>query len=742
MPELKKRVPSIWKSIWKKELESHGIAKCRQPGCNYSCSSYEDVFKHCSECNFTPQQNFICKLCKFFTENKEEMMEHMKAKHEADDNADNSPDFTKEDNISDESDNSPVDKNKQQSHAVHSEKEKSCNTMGFLDESQGQRLSWRHFYVPALHWTMEFELENYELRLFDDYLPNPFVLLNDKDAMQYLPPLKKSMPTKTVTLTLSGKPKDVEDTWKYWNTFEGGISEGCPTFFTGGPVWALAWLPIPAPVYSQKPDQYIAVSTHSDMEIEYAIGKAYSGHNIIQIWNMGKLGNELETTVSTPTLSYAIIHDSSTIWSLEWCPSGCYQNDNLNNYTKETDRFKRMGLLAAAGSNGSVYIYSLPFPEEIKSITSETKNLPIYKTDPVLLLVVNSIIYNNGKQNWQCTKLSWTKEHGHNTIAAGFSNGYIALWDLTENSPLLMQKQNNSLVINAFSHFLGHSSAITMLAIIPYNNQRFLASASVDRFYKFWDLENISTPQESVRKGIVADGTWMLHWPSAIIGFDDALGYKHTNTYLVPLREHGFKVCPILATNSPTYTVAVSDHANSIAHGSVAGDIITLFAHQLLYAKDVDKILPRKRQLNSFIEVVDLKEPQKDIINEHKGNSNEKKSSKDYHYMPETYNESKDRFGIIFHDNFIGITDNLSKDIQQKVLYAEKLRSFPIEQYPFTSANKIAWNPNMWSYLWLATGYQNGLVRLLNFTFMSSNLEMDTLLKEHVKAMLRKNKNK
>lgn len=56
MPELKKRVPSVWKAIWKKELELEGVSKCRQIGCNFSCSSYEDMCKHCSQCNFTPQE--------------------------------------------------------------------------------------------------------------------------------------------------------------------------------------------------------------------------------------------------------------------------------------------------------------------------------------------------------------------------------------------------------------------------------------------------------------------------------------------------------------------------------------------------------------------------------------------------------------------------------------------------------------------------------------------------------------
>lgn len=29
--------------------------------------------------------------------------------------------------------------------------------------------------------------------------------------------------------------------------------------------------------------------------------------------------------------------------------------------------------------------------------------------------------------------------------------------------------------------------------------------------------------------------------------------YKHTNSYMIPLREHEYKYFPILATNSPTY---------------------------------------------------------------------------------------------------------------------------------------------------------------------------------------------
>lgn len=55
-------------------------------------------------------------------------------------------------------------------------------------------------------------------------------------------------------------------------------------------------------------------------------------------------------------------------------------------------------------------------------------------------------------------------------------------------------------------------------------------------------------------------------------------------------------------------------------------------------------------QLNSFIEKVDFLKEQQD------GKANESEDVNignlaEYHYMPETYNECKDRFGIIFHDN-------------------------------------------------------------------------------------------
>lgn len=63
-----------------------------------------------------------------------------------------------------------------------------------------------------------------------------------------------------------------------------------------------------------------------------------------------------------------------------------------------------------------------------------------------------------------------------------------------------------------------------MVAIVPYDGSRYLASASIDRSYKFWDLEDTSAPQNCTKKGIIMDGAWMTHWPCAVLSFDDAVG--------------------------------------------------------------------------------------------------------------------------------------------------------------------------------------------------------------------------
>lgn len=186
--------------------------------------------------------------------------------------------------------------------------------------------------------------------------------------------------------------------------------------------------------------------------------------------------------INVPQLAYAITHNHGTIWCMEWCPSGCYEDERLYNYESSEGRPRRMGLLAAAFSDGCIRIYSMVFPEELYSAKTEQQEFPFYKTKPVRTLVLDYDSYNDDQQSWQCTKLSWTKEAEHDVIIAGFSNGYIALWDIaTESSLMVVESSDGSIILDPFQKFHAHSHCVTMINMVSYANKRYCVSASLDR---------------------------------------------------------------------------------------------------------------------------------------------------------------------------------------------------------------------------------------------------------------------
>jgi len=65
----------------------------------------------------------------------------------------------------------------------------------------------------------------------------------------------------------------------------------------------------------------------------------------------------------TPKLAVGIAHDYGAVWCMEWCPSGCY--DTLDVEVPKC-RLRRLGLLGAACSDGTVRIFSVCFPSELQ----------------------------------------------------------------------------------------------------------------------------------------------------------------------------------------------------------------------------------------------------------------------------------------------------------------------------------------------------------------------------------------
>lgn len=70
-------------------------------------------------------------------------------------------------------------------------------------------------------------------------------------------------------------------------------------------------------------------------------------------------------------------------------------------------------------------------------------------------------MFDKKEQNWQITKLSWSKENGHNMIAAGLSNGFVAIWDLSTKSQILKIKRNDTYILMPNKHFPAHQHSVT-----------------------------------------------------------------------------------------------------------------------------------------------------------------------------------------------------------------------------------------------------------------------------------------
>ncbi|KAF7994850.1 hypothetical protein HCN44_004322 [Aphidius gifuensis] len=745
MPPIK--IPPVLIKTWKSSLEKKNIACCHQFKCKFTADSFDEICRHYSECKLAPVVYFKCKICKDFSGHKFEVEKHIQDDHIKKENNEDS-DFVASDNsrVSDDDDDYDYDNDKVTSKSnQHSKIYKPVKTIGranFLTSiGPVQSKNLHATYTPALQWTMDFEFENYQSSLFQDLKPNKFNIVNDDNLIEkYLPQLKLSMSMKNENNKSSSE-------WKKWKRFESDIVDKVPSFFTGGPVWAMAWLPIPSILYEDEPNQYLAVSTHPKMEDTYQVSKSYKFKNSIQIWNIGHISMNSSCVLSKPECSYILAHENGTVWSMEWCPSGTYEMN------------KTMGLLATGSSDGCVHIYSLPFPETLEKTTN---NPPVFMSPPVMTLHINQDLENATNRNWQCLKISWSKTNGHNIIAAGFSNGYVALWDLSMKSSLLLSNiKGKTIHLDAFRHFYAHAHAVMHVQIIPIDGERYIATVGMDRETKTWDIEDISAPMDSMKKGVAVNGAYITHWPALFTSYDDALGLGHTQTYMAVVREaslHGEqRVTPLLPTNSPCYGIATSDWANGVCHSTLAGDITALFPGQLLYVKDFDK-LSRKRWLVTSIETVDFNklngdakvddniddnvEDNVDATNKKNNKKKDKnnKSKKEYEYGPEYYEECHDKFGIIFKDDLTRSNMKLSPSNRKSAINSDAMNAAPIEQYPFTSINRLAWNSNAWSYLWLAAGYQNGLVRLLSLNTMSMSNTIKKILPAHVKKMSSKKK--
>ncbi|XP_035785742.1 mucin-17-like isoform X2 [Anopheles albimanus] len=575
-----------------------------------------------------------------------------------------------------------------------------------LDEAYEYKSQKVDFSQTCIKLMRQFHREMYGTRLLFEHLqPHAELrLLSQQAVKEYLPRSTRSMRYRLRQVkTYDERYNDsLSDGWERLQTFRSQLLGGQESvFYCGGPVTAMAWLPMPCEELTDQqprnqsktpPDQILAIACKSSYD-EYYNGEQLAARPqrkcLIQIWNTGPLLNTLlskKVPMKTPPqFSFAIACDFGPIFQLAFCPSGCY-NDR-----SEGDSIERLGLLAATGSDGDVYVFSLN-----RTLVQPTKGSiapRILNLLPVLRLSLTLTIPRQSPTadytGHATLKIVWSRARGHAVFAAGFSNGVVAVWNLESRSSLLRGVKGGIPTLLP-THKLLHScsGAITALDLHYDDNSRYLAVANSDRRLKVYDLgSGQHLPPEvcslSVRSRCSA-ARWMTHFPVLMLVFDDIFALDRCSLTVHQPREIGYRLFPALPFAAEATDLAPNDWLGLNAVSTDGGDVLSHRPMPFVYHVHERKVI----QMLTSTTTVRLSEGDKEVD-------------------LSTYEAYAEHCGILFSD-----TDRVRDRSDTKSLQVKVLRRAPVDKYSVTRTTQVSFNPNSSSFYYYAIGYQAGFVRI------------------------------
>ncbi len=462
--------------------------------------------------------------------------------------------------------------------------------------------------------------------------------------------------------------------------------------YCGGPVWSLAWCPVPLDVTV---DQYLALYCHQRFDQLTDRLNPSSGPSMIQLWNCGKLVTGSEPTAQ---LSCGFALDYGAIFALCWCPFGGWIEDSKN-----TD-FSRLGLLAAATASGYIALLSVP---HLHSLPDAKGDFPIYKVAPSAVLTPAY----NGDPDTLCSTLDWHTKDNCNHIAAGYSDGSVALYDLGTCSPLLRTKDSatDTLTFHPYCVFKAHPMAISSVAFC-HRVDNILATSGQDKGVRFWNLEQLDVPMQANTRSTVTKLVWPHHCPFVCVAQDNCFSLERNVTMHIDNRIlTGYQLTSHMAC---VWDMTVSDWLNAIASCDQDGEVhILTLGHWRSINKNTRHFRRRFVLCETAMESVDSEQTANGLP-QGSGNSDDPSN--------ETTSVTNDK------DELGTSCQKQSPDTaEQKLVYRNVWKQcnphaetavYNLWDAPTAALYRIAWNPNSQCYTWLAFGGQNGLLRLMNIT--------------------------
>lgn len=728
--------PSLSPSLlehWGHSLAQGQGADCPHDGCTHRDDSLGEARRHYWACPLGgPALALACTLCSFTSHHQPDMEDHLLATHTEEVAAGGQETDDDEDDDDDDDDSDEEVRGSSRPRASRP------------STRRGGRGSLQTF-LPAMAWTLEFLNDTMAPWLFPSHLPRPlhWLPLPPADATPYLPALAASPSFKVEAVTTAAAARQERlfgghqgglarhtgvgagqqgqagkgSGWHALGRFEGAEAGRGAAMFCGGPVTSMAWCPQRPATSMAATMQHFALATVPTPDLPHLLCRSYTHPGLIQVW--GCPGTK-SAAPPVPTFLLGIAHDHGTVWSLVWCPSGSEEEPE----EEPEASLPRLGLLAAACSDGTVLVYTVPRPEALGAPGQ------VYRPPPCLTLLMGRSV----NMQVQCLKVDWCRAKGHQRVAGAMSSGVVCVWEVTNTSPLLAGPDGALLPLRVFP---AHNGVCTAVAFCPTTGGRHLLTGGNDRTYKFWDLERPELPLSVVRRGLVLDALWLTHWAGGFLAFDDVYGLGSTNSCFKESGFFGITSRTVLSSNAAAWALAGSDWLNCVAQGDSGGEV-TLTVQQQLFRNYENEKLPSRRKvpvLSAHMQELGAARPhsftstrlphyQKAAAAAKKAKAAEEEDGlgqNPYQPFPQTYREAAATHGIVFRDQNFNSFHAIPLEEMERRWRSDTMEASAVSCYPLMAVTCLAWNNNLGAHTWLLAGTQSGLARLARINALNSS---------------------
>ncbi|XP_061394931.1 uncharacterized protein LOC133330511 [Musca vetustissima] len=715
---------------WRDDIKKFAKAFCPGKMCQYTSDKIEQLEEHIPNCRFLPKSGYYCTMCKrskcFVTE--KEAISHVNTTHRTKEDfslSDSDCNIKTDDEQSSDDDllSDAVEEDENELNDVDeeaSEEEVKSTTATKKKKSRKSRPNTRPMPTGGIYRKRVFDKRsrdgtnkiildkwlnftnlNYTTNpLFANFKPH-YSLLENGEWEKYLPQQSRSMKfamskEKKLSTTIGLNTGRNED-WQQIERFQNFQHEAESFCFAGAPIVSSSWVPLPNDVR----EQYLLIAYRRDMFkfTKYQNPKRVKTTLVLFKVNQTKVQGS-KRRIPQIKLHYVIAIADGPVYNVAFLPSGGYSVPE-----------NRLALVAVATAGSNINIYSLPI--EVVPQSEEISNvIPIIEPKPCFELMLDIISQDNNPQdhvlmNTQCLQIVWSEYSGHNHIFASYSNGCMAMWDISDDAQENLNRfEVNGLIQYApINYFYVGEKGIRYFAI-HYDSlgPRWLALNCFCRKFIIYDIRNVSLPiplKEDYAKNVVRGLEWCPLWEPIMVAYCDSIPNNGRAVLLInptnimaQQQKLDFVVSAVTAIHyNPWINLCIESVDN--------GDLVFMDCREIHY----EHVLGRKfgeRRILSSMDIRQLNGKPLQRLTDIKENE---KSEMEWSMYDQDY---KEKYGVVFQP-MIKLKESL------KDSYLNENRRAPINITPYMRINTVRCNLNKGGKNLVAVGYENGFLRIINF---------------------------